>query len=91
MEGMMPDIVSPRTPDRPERLIECEEALEGALQDLVWRAMQAGWDEDEACNAIASLADHHILAMYEQPETEKPLRKAKRKRKSTRSPRADVT
>jgi hypothetical protein len=33
------------------------------VQALVWKAMDAGWGEGEACAAIASLADHHVLAM----------------------------
>lgn len=46
-----------------DRFLECEEDLETEFQALVWRAIKAGWDEGEACAAIASLADHHILAM----------------------------
>lgn len=46
-----------------DRFLQCEEDLEADFQKLVWKALQAGWDEGEACVAIASLADHHILAM----------------------------
>ncbi|SOC44927.1 hypothetical protein SAMN05892877_113164 [Rhizobium subbaraonis] len=52
-----------------DRLLECEEALEGPFQQIVWQAMQAGWDEVEVCTAVAMLADHHILASYENQKT----------------------
>lgn len=54
----------PRSQERGEdRFVQCELALEAAIQALVWKAVEAGWDEGEACVAIASLADHHVLAM----------------------------
>lgn len=76
----MPDIPSPRTPDTPARLIECEEALEASFQELVWRAVQAGWDEEEASTAIAMLADHHILAMEYNRRTDASVKRARRKK-----------
>lgn len=59
----MIDIPSPKRPLDADRLLECEEALEASFQDLLWRAVHAGWDEEEAANAIASLAEDHALAM----------------------------
>lgn len=57
-------IDAPRKPDDyPERFLECEQAMEAAVQALIWEAVKAGWDEGEACAAIASLADHHILSL----------------------------
>jgi hypothetical protein len=58
------EIGGPRSEERGEdRFVQCELELEAAFQALVWKAVAAGWDEGEACVAIASLADHHVLAM----------------------------
>ena len=57
-------ILGPRPTEQPEdRFLQCEEELEAEFQALVWKALRAGWDEGEACVAIASLADHHILSL----------------------------
>ncbi len=57
-------IRGPRSDERNEdRFVLCEQELEAAFQELIWKAIQAGWNEGEACVAVASLADHHILAM----------------------------
>ncbi|NVP54642.1 hypothetical protein [Mycoplana rhizolycopersici] len=61
----MAHISSPRQDFTSDRHLECEDALEGPFQQIVWQAMQAGWDEVEVCTAVAMLADHHILASYE--------------------------
>lgn len=51
-----------RTVCAEDRILRCEEDLETEFQSLIEKATQAGWSESEACTAIASLADHHILA-----------------------------
>jgi hypothetical protein len=57
-------IRGPRSDERNEdRFVLCEQELEVAFQALIWKAIQAGWDEGKACVAIASLADQYILAM----------------------------
>ncbi|SOC37066.1 hypothetical protein SAMN05892877_103410 [Rhizobium subbaraonis] len=71
----MTDIRSPRSPDTPDRLLECEEALEAAFQQLVWHAVQAGWDEEEATSALAMLADNHVLAIEENRQAEAAFRR----------------
>lgn len=76
----MPDIPSPRKPISLDRLLDCEEALEAKLQALVWEAVQSGWDEIEVCTAIATLADHHILAVAENRKTDTDLTWARKKR-----------
>ncbi|QRM55168.1 hypothetical protein [Sinorhizobium sp. BG8] len=72
----MQSIPSPHQTDIHCRSLDCEEAIEAAFQELIWRAMQAGWNEEEACQAIASLADNHILAMNANAETDAAIRKA---------------
>lgn len=57
-------ISDPQRPaDYPDRLSDCEQAIEAELQALIARAVEAGWSETEACVAIGSLADHHVLSM----------------------------
>ncbi|SOC47130.1 hypothetical protein SAMN05892877_12724 [Rhizobium subbaraonis] len=73
-------ILSPRSPDTPDRLVECEEALEASFQELVWGAVQAGWGEEEAATALAMLADHHVLAMEANRRTEASVKRARRKK-----------
>ena len=72
------EILGPRSTERDEdRFLLCEEELEAAFQELIWKAVQAGWDEGEACVAIASLADHHVLAMQCNERTAACIRKIK--------------
>lgn len=72
------DIRGPSSIERDEdRFLLCEQALETAFQELVWRAVRAGWDEGETCVALASLADHHILAMRYNGEVAASIRKLK--------------
>lgn len=71
-------IRGPRSDERDEeRFLLCEQELEAAFQELIWKAIQAGWDEGEACVAIASLADHHILAMRCNEQVAASIRKIK--------------
>jgi len=76
----MSDISTPRRGLTSDRLTECEEAIEAAFQELVWRAMQAGWDEVEVCTAVAMLADHHILAACDNQKNAKGVKRAWKKR-----------
>jgi hypothetical protein len=64
MHAPYPPLMNIRGPTSEERGEDrCELELEATFQALVWKAVAAGWDEGEACVAIASLADHHVLAM----------------------------
>ena len=58
-----------------DRVLEREQDLEAEFQALVWRAVKAGWDEGEACVAIASLADHHILSLGCNEKADEMMRK----------------
>lgn len=75
----MPDISPPRKPISLDRLLECEEAIEAKLQNLVWEAVKSGWDEVEVCTAIATLADHHILAVLENRKANGARSRARKK------------
>ncbi|MGJ4855470.1 hypothetical protein ACN6KF_001416 [Labrys sp. La1] len=59
-----------RISDISDRLLECEEALERAFQDIVERAERAGWDTIEITVALQSLADHHMLMKAADAGTE---------------------
>ncbi|BAB54708.1 hypothetical protein [Mesorhizobium japonicum] len=50
-------IVQPSCPvDHPDRGLQCQLALEPALQQLVQRAAESGWSEDEVACALLDLA-----------------------------------
>ncbi|TIW14707.1 MAG: hypothetical protein E5V81_26715 [Mesorhizobium sp.] len=50
-------IVEPSWPaDHPDRGLQCQLALEPAFQQLVERAAESGWTEDEIANALLELA-----------------------------------
>ena len=51
-----------RSPDHPDRLTDCEAALEVEVFRLVDQAIEAGWDLEEVCVAVASISDHRVLA-----------------------------
>lgn len=71
-------IRGPRSDERIEdRFLLCEQYLEAAFHELIWKAIQAGWDEGEACVALTSLADHHILALKCNDRTSASIRKLK--------------
>jgi hypothetical protein len=48
--------------NHPDRLTDCEAALEDEVHRLVDKAIKAGWTLDEACLAITSISDHRILS-----------------------------
>ena len=66
----------------PNRLNECERAIEDRLLELYGEAVAAGWDEDEVFAAIVAVADTTQLAMHHDQllSTETELRKILKKR-----------
>ncbi|RUT29953.1 hypothetical protein EMQ25_11460 [Arsenicitalea aurantiaca] len=61
----------------PDRELECEEALEPALLELVAAAEGAGWDHGEIWLALVSLGVNHINADIEKEKRETNLRTAR--------------
>jgi hypothetical protein len=60
----MVEIERPSIPrGHPDRYIACQDALHGAFRELVDSSVLAGWSEQEALSALIDLADHRILAM----------------------------
>ena len=75
-------IAAPRkTADISDRFLDCEEALEHAVQDLIERAERAGWDTIEITVALQSLADHHMLAKAENAGTDAMIAFANERRR----------
>ncbi|KQW30734.1 hypothetical protein ASC71_00065 [Rhizobium sp. Root1240] len=52
-------------------MLDAQEALEGAVLDLVERAVAAGWGEVEAVAAIVAVAENRMLAIGENEETDR--------------------
>jgi hypothetical protein len=46
-----------------DRFIECQEAIEGQLQELIADAMKAGWTEAETLAAVVEVAENLALGM----------------------------
>ncbi|MGG6898053.1 hypothetical protein [Rhizobium sp. BR 315] len=67
----MADIARPFvTADDPDRHIRCQDTLQTAFQELVSAAISAGWSEREVLLALADLADHQLLALEANNNTD---------------------
>ncbi|CZT36115.1 hypothetical protein [Rhizobium sp. 9140] len=67
----MEEIFSPKfTKDHPDYALECEEALDLPVQELIEDAVQAGWDNRTIFKALAKLAGAKALAYEEDPDPE---------------------
>jgi hypothetical protein len=62
-------IKTPRFPEAyPDRDLDCQEALETALQSLIEDAQQSGWKRTESFDAIEELIRNFRLAYAEDPD-----------------------
>lgn len=75
----MGKIKSPR-PSSTSRFDECQEAIEGQLQDLIVDATAAGWSKAETLAAVIEVADNLALGMGEEEELAAILAAVKRMR-----------
>ncbi|WLR90954.1 hypothetical protein [Shinella zoogloeoides] len=65
------DILAPRhLPDHPDYNLDCQEALDLAVRDLVDQAVQKGWSTREVLRALKSVAENQALAYEEDPDPE---------------------
>lgn len=55
--------------DDPDREIRCQDALQFAFRDLVAASVEAGWDEQEALEAIVTLADDSLRRIGANDDT----------------------
>ena len=67
---MMPIDPPKRQEDYPDRLIDCEAALEPALQDLIGLAFAHGWAPGETRRALRRLISAHRRAEEENAKVE---------------------
>ncbi|MEB2845948.1 hypothetical protein [Endobacterium cereale] len=73
----MGKIKRPR-PNSSDRFIECQEAIEGQLQDLIADAMKAGWTEAETLAAVIEVSENLALGMGADEELQQILESVKR-------------
>lgn len=66
-------------PNDPDRFLRCQEALHGGFEELVERAMLAGWRPEEVLISLIELSDHRVLMMEANAEVEAALKIMKRK------------
>lgn len=80
MDGMDTALKSPRLPaDHPDQCIECQEAIESSVADLIAEATAAGWDLDCVTAAIVEVADNLRLQAHANDETDERIDEIKRK------------
>ncbi len=76
----MSEIPPPTVDEKdPDRFINCQDALHVEFQDLVARAVAAGWRPQEVLVAMIELADNQALLMEANAEVEAALKVLKRK------------
>lgn len=76
----MSKIPPPTVPEKdPERFIRCQDALHVEFQELVDRAVSAGWRPGEVLVSLIELADNEVLMMEANAEVEAALKVLKRK------------
>lgn len=76
----MVDIPPPTVPpDEENRLLHCQMAVELPVQDLIEKAVEAGWDETEVLVAIIEVADDLTLAAGANAEVNAVVKALKRK------------
>jgi hypothetical protein len=59
----------------PDRLIDCQFALEDHFNELVEAAEAAGWSPSETAVALGELSDNLILKLHANDETRAQIRR----------------
>lgn len=76
----MANVAPPKRPtNHPDRLLDCEEAMEAAFQMVIQRAAAAGWSQREATLGLIGLIQAHVETMRENEKTEDAISKARRR------------
>lgn len=77
--SLLMNIAPPRRPNsHPDRLIDCQEAIESAFQDLMENVTAAGWGPEEVAASIKQLAWAYLRTLEENAKTEAVIEWAKR-------------
>ena len=61
--------------DYPDRQLDCQEAIESKVQQLMEEVTRAGWSREEAAAALVEVADHQMLAAIANLKTERDISK----------------
>lgn len=64
----MPIPAPRRTDAHPDYQLDCEEAMDLEVRDLVDRLIHAGWRPETVFAALASVARHQAMAYAEDPD-----------------------
>jgi hypothetical protein len=59
--------------DYPDRQLDCQEAIESKVQQVMEEVMRAGWLRDEAAAALVEVADHVMLSAIENRKAERDV------------------
>lgn len=62
-----------------DRFIDCQQAIEEAVQDIVAAAVKVGWNEPEALAAIIEIADNLALGLGADDEMKAILQRISRR------------
>lgn len=67
----MADVTQPKRPmNHPDRVLDCEEAMEAAFQKVIEHAAAAGWSQQEATLGLIGLIQAHVNSMRENEKTD---------------------
>ena len=65
-----------KTTDISDPILECEEDIEAAVNNIIEIAVGVGWSEVQVCLALAELADCRMLASQANSEITKEIQRA---------------
>ncbi|MGI2036376.1 hypothetical protein ACRQ1B_28775 [Rhizobium panacihumi] len=74
----MPHIPPPK-PGSPDQFLECQEAIEGSVQDIIADAYTAGWSHAQVIAAIIEVAENLALGLGENAALDELLGNTRRK------------
>jgi hypothetical protein len=81
-------IAPPKHPaDHPDRIIDCEFAMEPSFQAMAEEAIAAGWTEDDVAQGLLNLAAAHIRGLAAERRTASDIRVAKQMIKAMKGDR----
>lgn len=60
---VMKRVLPPTTDKHPDRFLQCQEAMAGAVSEVALETVKAGWNPEEVASAMVELADHMMLGM----------------------------
>lgn len=71
------DEITPPKPGSSDRFIDCQEAIEGRVRNILEDAFAAGWDHGEVLVAIVEVADNMALMLGENEALKEVLDRLK--------------